>query len=313
MDKDKSKKFFSIEKKITLSILLCVIFSVFNVIGASYINTQKIMKADVDARLLNMVSIAVLQVDVERHATLLTLEDQNSENYKEIKKTLQNIRNSSTDIAYIYTLRETADNKIAFVVDAEESEVDISNLGDIYDDADPNLINNFNTIDKPMVEKEFTTDKWGTWLSGYAPFYDQYGKRQGLLGIDIKASDIIAKQKDLLQVYLILLLISVIVSIILGLYISGKIIKSIASITSVLINHDEEIKLPITNDEVGALAGVLKEKMNQLKVYSKNNEDKASEKTHALEKMNQLMIGRELEMIKLKKENSQLKSKLDIQ
>lgn len=312
MENIKTKKFFSIKAKITISIVLFVVLALGLVFSVSFLNTKKVMRDDLNLRLLNMVNLAVLQVDVDKHDTLIEASDEESQNYKDIKKKLQDARDNSTDIRYIYTLRENENQEVVFVVDAEEDPENISHLGDVYEEASESYpLNDFSNINKPVVEKGFTTDKWGTWLSGYAPFYDKDGKRQGVLGIDISASDIVLMEKKMLITYLISFLIAGIFSIILGLILSRVLTKSISFLTSIITNT-KNTEAPTSNDEVTELAGVLKTTLNKINTTQKNSEEEVSSKTKMLEKMNSLMIGRELEMIKLKKEIASLKANKDL-
>jgi len=308
MENLKNKKYFSIRTKITFSIVVFIIVTLGIVFSVSYINSKNAMRSDLDLRLLNMVSIASLHVDVDKHMALKNPTDEESENYKDIKNALRDVRNKSTDIRYIYTLRENDKKEIYFVVDAEEDPMNVSHLGDIYEDPNQFLIDNFSNIDKPIVEKDFSSDKWGTWISGYAPFYDKNGVKDGVLGIDIKASDVVARQNKLLFIYIATFLVCGIFSFLVGLYVSSKLTKSINYITSILKNNGKGSEIfSRSNDEVGDLSDVLKTTLDEINTTQKNAEEKVSDKTKMLEKMNKLMIGRELEMIRLKKEIAELK------
>ncbi len=58
----------------------------------------------------------------------------------------------------------------------------------------------------PLVEDDFYTDKFGTQLSGYAPFFDADGQRAGIVGVDISADNIIASERRFLFVALMVFL-----------------------------------------------------------------------------------------------------------
>ncbi len=87
-------------------------------------------------------------------------------------------------------------------------------------------------------------------------------------------------------------------------------------------NLDTKIEVK-TKDEIGELAnafgqmtGDLKKSRNELEEYSKTLEEKVKERTKELEvknteleRMNKLMVGRELRMIELKKEIAALREK----
>jgi len=54
----------------------------------------------------------------------------------------------------------------------------------------------------PTVEEEFTTDRWGTVLSGYAPIRDAAGKAIAVVGVDVSEADVRALKRDVLLLIL---------------------------------------------------------------------------------------------------------------
>ncbi len=311
MENTNIKKYLSIKTKITISIVFFVVLILALVFTVSFLNTKRIIRQNLDRRLSDIVSVAVLNIDAEKHFTLNNIEDENTDSYKEIKKKLQLIRdNTSGDITYVYTLRENKKGEIEFIVDAEESEENISHLGDVYEEPNQFLKDNFMTMDNVMVEKDFTTDKWGTWISAFAPFYTSDGERSGILGVDVKASSIVDYENKILFTYISIFILSALLSVLLGFYLSKRIIDSISYLTKAIKNDDKNLGLIYNNDEVGELANVLKTKLDQVHSSKEEAEIHNSNNVKMLERMNKLMIGRELEMIKLKKEISELKKEL---
>lgn len=306
-----NKKYFSIKTRVTLSISIFVILIWAVVFTASFLNTKKVIRRDLERRLSDIVSVAVLNIDVDKHSSLINREDEGTQNYLDIKKKLQDIRNNtSSDVTYVYTLRENSEGKIAFVVDAEENEANISHLGDVYEDPNQFLKDNFKSMDKVMVEKGFTSDKWGTWISAFAPFYTKDGKRDGVLGIDVSASSVVAYERNVLLTYIFAFILSSLFSMALGQFLSKRIIDSISHLTKAIRGDDNSLGVNYGNDEVGELANVLKTKLDQVHFSQQEAEIHNSNNIKMLERMNKLMIGRELEMIKLKKEIVDLKKEL---
>jgi methyl-accepting chemotaxis protein len=310
MENLKPKKYISLKTKITASIVVFVVLTLGVIFTISYINTASTIKTDLYLRLLNEVNIAVLQIDADKHSLLQEPADEETDAYKDIKLVLQKIRNNSTDIYYIYTMRENQNKDLTFIVDAEEDPAEISHLGDVYADASPFLKENFSNIKGALVEKDFSTDQWGTWVSAYAPIYDKYGRREGLLGIDIKSSDIVNNQRKVLSLFILIFILSGLLATILGIFLSKNLVKSVTSLTDILksgSNIDEKINLHAASGEIGELADALRDSMKKSDVTQKESESRIADKTKVLEKMNELMVGRELEMIKLKKEINELK------
>jgi hypothetical protein len=283
-------------------IILGIVFFV------SFSNAYKIIKQDLSLRLRDMASVSALQISAEDHASLKVPSDEDSQVYKNIKETLKKIRNNSTDITYIYTLRENENGDIAFVVDAEEEIENVSHLGDVYTDANQFLKDNFLTINSPVVEKEFSTDKWGTWITGYAPFYDKNYKFEGILAMDVSVSDIANNQRKIIILYILTFVLSGLLAAILGIFLSKRLTKSIVSLNDILKNNGDSKDIVSSDDEIGYLANTIKSTLDKVNVDKKEKEDQILDKNKTLEKMNKLMIGRELEMIRLKKEISELKN-----
>jgi signal transduction histidine kinase/CheY-like chemotaxis protein len=62
-------------------------------------------------------------------------------------------------------------------------------FGEVYEDPPPELDLAF-TGGRPVASVEPYTDKWGTFLSGFAPFFHRDGRLAGVVGVDISLSDI---------------------------------------------------------------------------------------------------------------------------
>lgn len=170
--------------------LLCGLLSVLT---ATALKEQ--VREQIRSHLQDAVLLGASRIDAELHDTLVRPEQEGDPAYREIQRTLQGLQRSLEDIYYVYTMRRDAAGHIVFVVDEATNEEEIAHLGEIYEDAGPLLREYFVSLDRPLVEKQTYTDRWGTWLSGYAPFYGADGRRAGVLGMDIRADDIAAVQR----------------------------------------------------------------------------------------------------------------------
>jgi signal transduction histidine kinase len=67
---------------------------------------------------------------------------------------------------------------------------------------------------QPSAETEFTTDKWGTTLSGFAPIRDSGGRVVGLVGVDMDSQRVIGRMQFVSMItYALLIIILILVSI----------------------------------------------------------------------------------------------------
>ncbi len=251
-----------------------------------YQNARAQLQHDIRDRLRDAVSIGALQVDGAAHSQLTDPSQEGGPVYLPLKKALQQVRDAGTNIRFVYTMQQDAQGNIIFIVDAEETEEDVSHLGDIYDDASPWLMVNFSSIQAPVVEDEMYTDKWGTWLTGYAPFYTPDGRREGLLGMDISADYVLAQERTVLVRALLTFFGAIIGGSIVGWILGNTLTRSISKLTegaeilaSGNLAHRVQIK---THDEVEILADAFNSTAGKLSGLVTGLEQRVEERTTAL-------------------------------
>lgn len=186
---------------------------------STYFSVRTFIRADIRQKLHDLAGVAALQVDGDRHRTILQRSDEQTDAYRTIKKQLQAVRDKSDGVRFVYTMRKDSTGKMLFVVDAEEKAEDMSHAGDVYEQVTPLMIAAFNAPYEAHVENEFYTDKWGTWLSGYAPILSHNGDLTGIVGMDVSAKHVLAYERHyLLFILLISLLVAGVVIFIGGLF-----------------------------------------------------------------------------------------------
>jgi len=281
-----NRAFISLRIKLAFSFALLAILTVGAVSYFSFQNARKQMDADIRARLRDAVSIAALQVNGDMHAALTQPDQETTPEYLQLKATLQKIRDAGTNYRFVYTMRQDENGNVIFIVDAEEDPTLVSHLGDVYGDASDYLKNNIGTINEAVVEDEMYTDKWGTWLTGYAPIYRADGTRDGILGMDISAANVVAQEREALYRYLrisgVLSVFIGIVGFLLGLILAAPIAKLTASATRFAngdLNHRVDIR---SNDEFAILGEAFNATVTQLNSLVTDLERRVEERTTAL-------------------------------
>ncbi|HSG44374.1 MAG TPA: hypothetical protein VLA72_14590, partial [Anaerolineales bacterium] len=170
---------------------------------ATFFSFRNQIRENFRQRLFNMVSIAAIQQDGDLHAKIQDPGDKETEAYEQIQAVNSLIVASEPDIDSMYTMRLNRQGQIVFIVDAgQPGDDDLADLGEVYDDPTPLMFESFNNLGQAVVEEEFYTDKWGTFLSAYAPFYTEGGRREGVIGIDIEVSTILEQEQTVLQLIL---------------------------------------------------------------------------------------------------------------
>jgi len=213
-------------------------------------NFHNRLREDMRDRLRDIVALAALQIDTESHQALTAPEMEGNATYAKVQATLQRICESSPVIYYVYTMRTGPNGELIFVVDAETNPDEIAHLGEIYDSPGDVLAAEYRTLSQPVVEKNFYSDKWGTWLSGYAPFYTSDGQRAGIIGIDIEASQVQAHERRFLLTALIVFLAIIPLILALVWYASQR-LSAIAQSTQEALHISEErldLAMSVAND-----------------------------------------------------------------
>ncbi|MGD9825154.1 PAS domain S-box protein, partial [Desulfobacter sp.] len=236
---------------------------------------DQVMK-DIRRRLLDIVAISAANLDGELHATLTDPAQEDGNAYIAFRSRLQQIRNASTDIHFIYTMRKGPEGGIVFAVDAETDPEKTAHLGEVYTTPSKLLAASFSELKHPVVEADFYTDEWGTWLSGYAPFFRKDGTRAGVIGVDISAGTVKEYQQQMLRhagiTFLCILPFILIVGFLTGRKIAGPIIM-MKEVAERMGHGDLDHRIMIgRSDEIGILAGSLNEMAAKLKAGKKELE-----------------------------------------
>lgn len=180
-------------------ILLIAITTVYSLSS----ETRSALKGSVQERLISTASIAASEIDGDSFANL-GKGDENTVAFIRIRDQIRRIKEASNHVRFIYTMRKSGDS-VEFVVDGDYGySSDAGAIGDQYPQAESRLLAGFS---EPSADDEFTTDQWGTVLSGYAPIRDSRGRVVGIVGVDMDSSDVTA---ELDRINLIIYLIGII-------------------------------------------------------------------------------------------------------
>ena len=148
------------------------------------------------------------------------------------------------------------------------------------------------------------------------PFFDENGNRIATIVLKV-TQDIVSHQVR--SVALITVAVSAVTFLLLALVLFGglnvwvskpikKLTDFIADVkTSGNLEKKAEVK---SGDEIGELATAFNEMTTKIRDYQQGLEQKVAERTEELERMNKLMVGRELKMMELKKEIEELRKRL---
>ena len=218
-------------------------------------------------RLLDIVSFAAPLVDGDFHSLIRSPEDETGAFYRVVSLRLVSIQDTSNVIERIYTLRQQEDGRITFVVDVDP--VKPAKVGQEYLRASPLLEKGLASIPGPVVEDSLYTDSSGTFLSGYVPIYDQFRDLDGVLGIDIDATSVIANEMQARRTALMTFLATMPLSLLLGWWMARHLTSPINDLMrgaeSVAQGHLDETVPVRSGDELGVLAKAFNKMTTQLR------------------------------------------------
>ncbi|MBK1730300.1 histidine kinase [Thiococcus pfennigii] len=213
--------------------------------------------ADLRQRLQDVAGVAAATLDGDLHARITPEAGMDSAAYRQMQRELQRIRDNASDLYFVYTMRQAPDGSIRFVVDAEEDPAETAPLGGRYDEASPLLRSQFDRMAGPIVEEEIYTDRWGHWLSGYAPLRATDGTLVGVLGIDISAATVQAYEHRVLLIAGAVLVATLALILPLGWLIGRTIARPIAQLNEGALRiaeGDLDVRLALARrDEIGTL------------------------------------------------------------
>ncbi len=139
------------------------------------------MRELINKSMLDVVKSAAGSIDGDKLGAL-TEDDVDGPVFRDIAKQLL-VFQTSTDIHFIYAVKQVDDNTFVFTVDPDP--VDPGEFGEEVL-MTPALVSAATGV--PTVDKEHAADEWGDFYSAYSPVFDSSGKIAGIVGVDFDAA-----------------------------------------------------------------------------------------------------------------------------
>jgi GAF domain-containing protein/HAMP domain-containing protein len=276
----------NIRVKIVASFIMIALISVTAAGTVTYISYRNRVREDFRQRLLDIVSLVASNQDGDLHAAIHGPE--NAEDESHLKILDQNVQYLALDPAlkYIYTMRKNEQGQIYFVINARQGGEPGDPIGTIYNEPSELLATQFDTLGEPVVEEDLYTDVYGQVLASYAPFYRSDGTREGIVGVDIDAEEILTAERAVLFQILYTALGTMLIVTLLGLFLGNQFagpVINLSRTTQKIIEGDLNARAMIeTSDEVGDLARAFNQMTSQLQETLKGLEGHVAERTRHL-------------------------------
>lgn len=186
-----------------------------------YLVSLEAIRVEVENDLVRSAQVAATMIDGDTHKTFQSPDQESSEVYEKAIKPMRAVLEASEDISFVYTLIDHR-GEARFILDPTEAG-DSDNDG--VDDKS-HIMQPYPEITavarrairerKAYAETEPSVDPWGTFISGYAPFFDSKGKFVGIVGIDLDAADYVGRLEGVRHAGLLGLLVGAVLALAIG-------------------------------------------------------------------------------------------------
>jgi diguanylate cyclase (GGDEF)-like protein/PAS domain S-box-containing protein len=160
--------------------------------GVLFARSQGAIREEIRGNLRRLAKAASALVDPELHKTFADPSQESSPEYEQAVAPLRKFVNLDVTILYVYTC-VLRDGEVRFVLDPTEAGDhdrdgvdDKSHIMQPYDDPSDEMLNAIKH-QASSADSEPYSDDWGTFISGYAPIFDEEGEFVAIVGVDLTA------------------------------------------------------------------------------------------------------------------------------
>lgn len=216
-----------IRTKLFLSHFLAVLL-VSGSIGTYFYKQSTVsLLESLQSRLRYSAGLLARTIDAVELEPIRTPEDVTRPEYVRLLALVRDFQQANPDIAFIYLMRreggaETGGlGEIRFVLDSDSS-ADQAKPGDPYEEQVARLREGFA---RPSADDEITQDRWGYFLSGYAPVKN--GGSRYLVGLDMRADEVQRKFSRIRLAGAVSLLLSVLLAAVFSQLLASRITRPV--------------------------------------------------------------------------------------
>ncbi|MBM4050222.1 MAG: adenylate/guanylate cyclase domain-containing protein, partial [Planctomycetes bacterium] len=172
-------------------------------------------------KLIGVAATAGAMLDLADHETLRTTADEGSAAHLKLRAKLLAARraNDAIGVSGLYTMRLEGQDMV-FVIDALEAQKSASGvfktqeparIGERFEEPTAAMWEAFREK-RPSADERPAADKWGVWLSGFAPILDERAGLRGIVGVDASAQTVRSVRWQLAARGALALMVSVLLS-----------------------------------------------------------------------------------------------------
>lgn len=151
--------------------------------------------------LIGLAQSAASQVDPQLHERLRHPDQRDSPDYLRAVEPLVRMRTAVTDVRFIYTAIADGD-VVRFILDTGDANAgangrqDRASIGEVFEGKTPATCPVFGVPGRTgaaVASRRPHTDRWGTFMTGWAPLVDASGRQYGAVGVDVDADVYVAR------------------------------------------------------------------------------------------------------------------------
>ncbi len=145
-------------------------------------------------QLKDSATLIAAQLDPRELGRIHGPADAETPEYKRLQSFLDKTRKSTLDLANVYIFRLSPDGKPVFVVDESNSDgKESADIGELIADPDDlwaKILKDSDLRKRPHADDFVSHDRFGDWISGFAPVKDADGHVDFFVGVDMDAREI---------------------------------------------------------------------------------------------------------------------------
>ncbi len=272
---------FSTGKKLFLSHFLAIVLVSGSIGSYFYQNAIDNLLGSLQARLKYSAALLSTTVDPSQLDQIVSPADKALDSYKKGVAHLRELVASNPDIAFIYVMRRDGE-AIRFVLDSDPDSP--GEPGEVYAVPVPALLEGFS---KPGSDRELFTDKWGTFMSGFAPLSGGGGRY--VIGIDMRADEVANKLNALRTTGALSLVFSLLLAFLFSHFLSRSLVKRIHALHRRCLEVDTSADMVSgqKGDELDQLAVTFGDMLTRLQQSQTDLEQRVEQRTTQLSLANQ--------------------------
>lgn len=260
---------FPLHQKLFISHFIATIVVVGTVGVFFYTTAQDSLMNQLRLRLSSSAALISREIDANELRDIRFARDIDKKEYIDTLRTLRQMKRTNTDIAFLYVMKKDQDGNVVFVVDSDETN-EQALPGQRYLAVNDAMLRGF---DGAAADEELTTDRWGTFFSGYSPVLN--GSGEYLVGLDMRADEVSQKLSKIRNAGLIGIGVALVLTWLISLWMSRHFKKPIDAMVAQLKavaagNYDRKLDMQ-RNDEMDSLLLAINDMTTDLKKAREDN------------------------------------------